>query len=333
MERSPFKTRPPFKQIVSSEREIIRRMMVQKKTVPEIAKLLGKHRTSIWREVKRNTNAAGIYYEIHAQGLLRRRRIQSRENFRLLENDPMLEAYVERMLKFGLSPEQIDGFMHKSSYRRPISYRTVYRWVHRRWQSRKSFLRFSGKPRAAYGSKKDSWDPNKRHISSRPQIVEKRERVGDWEADLVHGTQDDSRHSILSLVDRATGFCILRKLTALDSITVSRNMVAALQDLPVKTITCDNGFEFGRHKRLEASLRCRVYFTDVNSPEQRGSNENLNGLLRQFFPKGQSLAHVTELQVADVAARRNGRPRKRFNFDSPRYLFAAKAGKSPYFSR
>jgi IS30 family transposase len=84
------------------------------------------------------------------------------------------------------------------------------------------------------------------------------------------------------------------------------------QGLPVKTLTCDNGLEFGRHKRMERVLKCRVYFTDTSSPQQRGSNENLNGLLRQFFPKGQSMRHVTQAQATEIARRLNSRPRKRY---------------------
>jgi IS30 family transposase len=109
-------------------------------------------------------------------------------------------------------------------------------------------------------------------------------------------------------------------------------MVQSLEGLPVKTITCDNGREFGRHLRIERSLGCRVYFTDVNSPQQRGSNENLNGLLRQYYPKGRSLKHVTQAQLKEVARRLNGRPRKRYGYASPRQLFAAMSGKPRLFS-
>jgi IS30 family transposase len=308
-------------------------MLTQKHRVREIANLLGKHRSTIFRELKRNKNAGGLYYEPHAQSLLRKRRLDARARFRIIENDLQLEGYVEQLLKFGLSPEQVAGYMRRSVHERALSYRTVYRWVHRGWQSRKPLLRFRGKPRAPYGSRKNAWDPHKRHISERPLIVRKRERVGDWEADLVHGTQDDSRHCLLTLNDRATGFCIIRKITALDSNSVASVITSALLDLPVRTITCDNGFEFGRHKRLERALKCRVYFTDVNSPQQRGSNENLNGLVRQFFPKGRSMAHVTQLHATEAAIRLNGRPRKRFGYEAPRRLFATQTGRSPYFVR
>lgn len=326
-------SRGPFNHITSSEREIIRRMLARKCRMGEIAKILGKHRSTLWRELKRNVNAGGQYYELHAEAIRKRRRLNARSNFRVIENDEVLEQNIARLLTFGLSPEQISGHMRKVLQATPVSRQTIYRWVHRKWQTRKGLLRFSGRPRVPYGSRKDSWDKDKRHITERPQIVAVRTRVGDWEADLVHGTQDDSQHCLLTLNDRTTGFCIIRKLTSIDSVTVADVICAALHGLPVETITCDNGFEFGRHKRIERTLGCKVYFTDTNSPQQRGSNENLNGLLRQFFPKGRSLIHVTQRDATEAAARLNGRPRKRYDYEAPRRLFAALTGKSPLFVR
>jgi hypothetical protein len=125
----------------------------------------------------------------------------------------------------------------------------------------------------------------------------------------------------------------MRKLTALDSNTVAAAMINALSGLPVKTVSCDNGFEFGRHKRIESALKCIVYFTAVNSPQQRGSNENLNGLVRQFFPKGRSMIHVTQLHGTEAATRLIGKRRKRYGYEAPRCLFAEKTGKYPYFVR
>ena len=333
METRVSPSRKRFSQLTLAEREIIRRMLSQKRRVREIATVLGKDRSTIFRELKRNKNAGNQYYEDHAQSFLRKRRLKARGKFRIIENDLTLEAYVENLLKFGLSPEQVAGYMIRSRHERALSYRTLYRWVHRSWQTRKALLRFRGKVRAPYGSRKNAWDPNKRHIRERPAIVQKRERVGDWEADLVHGTHDDSLHCLLTLNDRATGFCVIQKIAALDTYSVAYKIIAALSGLPVRTITYDNGFEFGRHKFLERRLKCKVYFTDVNSPQQRGSNENLNGLIRQFFPKGRSMRHVTQLHATQAASRLNGRPRKRYGYESPRRLFAAMADKSPYFVR
>jgi len=178
---SPLPTKH-FTQLTAAEREIVRRMR-PRNTLTLIAKVLGKHRSTISRELRRNVDKDGVYSEQHADAYARRRRERAKAKSRLIENDLQLEAYVERLLRFGLSPEQIAGYMRRSLHSRPLSYRTVYCWVHRAWQNRKRYLRYRGKPRVPYGTRKNSWDPNKRHISERPRLVQKRERVGDWEAD------------------------------------------------------------------------------------------------------------------------------------------------------
>jgi IS30 family transposase len=138
---------------------------------------------------------------------------------------------------------------------------------------------------------------------------------------------------LLTLVDRASGFGIIWKIQTLYPRAVAHIVDLALHGLPVRTITFDNGFEFGHHKLIERLLKCKVYFTDPHSPEQRGSNENFNGLIREFFPKGTSLAHVTQADAKRVAIILNSRPRKRFGYDCPRRVFAAKTGWSPYLTR
>jgi IS30 family transposase len=308
-------------------------MRSQRCSYATVARVLGKSRVTVWREVRRNTNAAGIYYEVHAQTKMRERRREAKAPYRIIENDLQLESWVERMLKFHFSPEQIAGYMRRTNQSRPLCPKTIYSWVHRRWQSRKAYLRFKGRPRIPYGARKRAWQPHKRHISERPAIVRRRLRVGDWEADLVHGTRDDSRHALLTLNDRASGFCIIRKVTTYNPVVIAYMMVNALKGLPCETITCDNGIEFAYHRTIEKRLGCHVYFADPYSPQQRGSNENLNGLLREFFPKGVSLSQVTQLHATEAAIALNRRPRKRFGYDCPRQLFAAKSGLSPHFSR
>jgi transposase, IS30 family len=316
-----------------AEREIIRRLHFGRKTCAEIARILGKHRSTIARELKRNTNAGGMYLERHAHTAMLRRRKAAKEKFRVIDNDVQLAMNIERLLTNSLSPEQIAGYMRRVGHLRSLCHKTIYNWIHRQWQSRKAYLRFKGRPRVPYGARKRFWQPHKRHISERPAIVEKRRRVGDWEGDLVHGTKDDSRHALLTLVDRASGFAIIWKVQTLYPHLMAHHVAIALRGFPVHTITFDNGFEFGHHRQIERLLKCKVYFTDSHSPEQRGSNENLNGLIREFFPKGQSMRHVTQQQASHVAAILNRRPRKRFGYECPRNVFAAMAGLKPYIAR
>jgi transposase, IS30 family len=312
-----------------AEREVIRRMLTQKCSHREIARVLGKSRSTVWREIRRNTDAGVLYYyERHAQACARRRRKAAKAKSLIIENDLGMQDYIEDLFAKHFSPEQIVGWMRRSEYSRfrTVCQRTIYNWVHRQWQKRKSFLRFKGRPRVGYGDRKGSWQPHKRHISERPRAVEKRRRVGDWEADLVHGTQDDSRHCLLTINDRATSYVVIWKIQTLVPASVAQILAIALRGLPVHTITVDNGFEFGHHQTVEKLLKCKVYFTDTHSHQQRGANENINGLIREYCPKGKSLRHVTQLDASLIALSLNRRPRKRLSFHTPARVFAMLSG-------
>lgn len=322
--------RASYSHISYADRTVIRTLRARKYSCAEIARTLGKHRSTIMRELKRNTNKAGIYFEGHANAFMLARRRSAKESFRRIDRDPMLEAKIEEMLKRQLSPEQITGYMRRAGLSERVCHKTIYSWVHRKWQTRKAYLRYKGRPRVPYGQHMRLWQPHRRHISDRPRIVDRRLRVGDWEVDLVHGIRDDSRHSLLTVNERKSGFCIIRKLTTLNPIVVAHVIADALSRFPVHTITCDNGFEFGQHRLIERLVRCKVYFTDTHSPQQRGSNENLNGLIREYFPKGTSLAHVRQVDASEAAASLNRRPRKRLDYDCPRNVFAGLTNMSPY---
>ena len=137
-----------YTHITLAEREIIRRLMTQKHRPAAIARMLGKNRSTIRREIARNTNAAGIYYEKHAHAFMLRRRLEAKAPTRRIDTDYMLQAYVEGLLKKGLSPEQIAGYMVRSNHPLRLCHRSIYAWVHRHWQSWKAYLRFKGRPRA-----------------------------------------------------------------------------------------------------------------------------------------------------------------------------------------
>lgn len=205
-------------------------------SIADIARKIGKHRSSVMREVVRNLNARDVYLESHAQANMQQRRRDAKEAYRIIDNDLQLQATLEQLFKNSLSPEQIVGYLRRRDGEVcKLCHQTIYDWVHRKWQSRKEWLRFKGKARMPYGSYKDLWQPEKRHISERPAIVEKRLRVGDWEGDLVHGTQDDSRHALLTLVDRATGFGVIWKIRGLRDAAHLRNLMWAQTILALLT--------------------------------------------------------------------------------------------------
>jgi IS30 family transposase len=304
-------------------------MLKQNCSHGEIARVIGKSRATVWREIRRNKDAGVLhYFEVHAHARAKQRRKDAKAKSLIIENDLGMQDYVEDLFKKRFSPEQIVGWMRRSVYSRfrTVCQRTIYRWIHRDWQARKKLLRHKGKPRVPYGARKNFWQPHKRHISERPPAVARKRRVGDWEADLVHGTQDDSRHCLLTIVDRLTNYVVIWKVQTLHPAAMAQIIAIALRGLPVHTITVDNGIEFGHHRTIEKLLKCKVYFTDTNSPQQRGANENMNGLIREWFPKGKSLKHATQLDAALAAMSLNRRPRKRLGFRTPARVFAMLSG-------
>ena len=330
---APRPQRKPFKQLTFEERGIIRRMRTRKASVREIAQMLGKDRSSIFREIRRNKNAGDLYIEDHAQSFLRKRRLNAREKFRVIENDLFLERQAEGLLKFGLSPSKSPASWSARGRRKPSLAARCTGGCAATGRPEKHSCASAARYACHMGQNAMRGIPTSA-TSARGRLWS-RSASGSAIGKPISCTarRTTSHHSLLTLNDRATGFCIVIKLSSLNSNACASAIIRALEGLPVKTITCDNGWEFGRHQRIERVLGCRVYFTDVNSPQQRGSNENLNGLLRQFFPKGRSMKHVTQLQATEAARHLNGRPRKRYGYQSPRQLFATMTGKSRLFSR
>jgi IS30 family transposase len=163
----------------------------------------------------------------------------------------------------------------------------------------------------------------KRSISERPTIVAARGRIGDWEADTILGATAD-RHCLLSLVERKTGYLVLGKLRARTAAEVNRRAVSLLQQQPhpVYTITSDNGTEFHDYAALEAQTQARFYFATPHHAWERGTNENTNGLVRQYAPKRHSVAHLTQHDGTALARHLNQRPRKRLGYRTPEECYA-----------
>jgi IS30 family transposase len=163
--------------------------------------------------------------------------------------------------------------------------------------------------------------PGKRSISQRPAEVEHRQQFGHWEGDTVMGS--DMRHCVLTLVERKTGFAIVKKLTARTKQEVTRAASRAIRRhcRQFKTLTLDNGTEFHDYALLEQRFPVRIYFATPYHSWQRGSNENFNGLLRQYLPKGMCLRNVSQAHCDHIADDLNHRPRKRFDFDTPAALY------------
>jgi IS30 family transposase len=284
-------------------------------TQAHCACILAVHRSTITNELARNSDDDGTYNAKRAHYRAKQRRKESKQKFRKLENDAKSAKEVERFLEKTWSPEQIAGKANLASHE------TIYAWISRSRPDLYVYLRRHGKKRRKYGSKrtqKQGWTRFVRPIDARPMIVDARMRIGDWEGDTVHGSERVER--ALTLVDRKSGYLVGRKVSATCDAT-HRAVCAGLEGLPCHTITFDRGGEFALWRRMEKDLHTMVCFAHAHHPWERGTNENTNGLLREFFPKGTPFATMTGTDLQRAIDLINDRPRKRLNWRTPREIF------------
>jgi IS30 family transposase len=304
-----------YHHLSAEERYQISALLKEGLTQSQIALNLGRHKATISREIARNSGLRG-YRPRQASLLAQERAINSR-NARQVDPTDWLAA--TRLIKRQLSPEQIAAAV-------PISHETLYRHIYADkaiggdlWRH----LRCQKKRRKRYGSGRSRRGQiiDRRSISERPAIVEERRHVGHWEGDTLMGARH--QHAIVSLVERKTGYAVLAKVDRKTSELVSSAIIRRLRSIHslVKTITYDNGKEFAEHARIDRALGSTSYFADPFASWQRGSNENLNGLVRQYIHKKRPLSSVTDEELAFIENRLNNRPRKRLRFKTPKELF------------
>lgn len=285
-----------------------------------IAKIIGKNRSSIGRELSRNAGNAGYRPEQAHIKANRRRGI----NARIIE--PSLWLKVEEKLREGWSPEQISSTFEAQEIGK-ISHQAIYRYV--RDEKHKGgnlwrCLRCKKKRRKVYGSvSKKGGIPNRVGIEKRPSVVEMRERIGDWEIDTIIGK--NHQQAIVTVVERKTGFTLMQKVANKTAEAVGDALIALLKPFKNKvlTITADNGLEFAQHERVAQALDADFYFARPYASWQRGTNENTNGLIREYFPKGSDFVPITQKAIDHAIEKLNSRPRKRLGFLPPRQVFFA----------
>lgn len=289
----------------------------------QIALSLGRHRSTVCRELSRNsTRADGRYRAFTAQERTNGRRSRSRRNQRFTPQDFML---VDKLLCRQWSPEQVSGHLRRQGLL-AISHETIYRHV---WRDKReggalyTHLRSASKRRRKRYGTYDSRGrlAGKRLISDRPVEVEARQRVGHWEADTVMGA--GSKDCVLTLVERKTGLVLIGKLADRTAHSLRRRVVRLIRRHHGKceTVTSDNGTEFHDYRRVEELTGTTFYFARPYHSWERGSNENANGLVRQYLPKGSSMAGITQQQCNAIARKLNLRPRKRLGFRTPLECF------------
>ena len=312
-----------YHQLTQEERYLITAQRMCGQSPAQIARLLGRHRSTITRELRRNaTHHDGLYRaeKAHSYAVARRRRCRRRARFSATDL-----ARVARLLRRKWSAEQISGVLKKRGTLR-ISHETIYRrirWDKKAggdlWRHTRIMSKFGRKRYRSHDSR--GVLPGKRSIADRPVEVEARQHIGHWEGDTVMGR--DMRHCVLTLVERKTGYAIVKKLTARNKVEVIRAATRAIRHHchNFKTLTLDNGTEFHDYALLERRFPLTVYFATPYHSWERASNENFNGLLRQYLPKGLCMSTVTQAQCDHIADDLNHRPRKRFGFDTPATLY------------
>lgn len=303
-----------------AEWPVIARLLEAGYPLREIARTVEKDHSAVIRHVNQYGGRSGYNVrEVRRQKRLKR--IAAMDSIRVLKG--VLLRTVVRMLREHQSPEQIEGVLGM------VSASTIYRYINERAPHLKQFLRSKkGRYRRRRGTKireRARERAKKRRIDERPAIVERRGRLGDWEGDTVQGS--DKRVRIVTFVDRRSGYLVaylLPKMRAELLTTLALQRFAHIPRTKRRTFTLDNGPEFSDWERLEKKSGATVYFAYPHHPWERGSNENTNGLLRQYFPRSLNFNLVTAEEVAHAVKRLNDRPRKRLNFKSPRSVFLGK---------
>ncbi|MBA2440640.1 MAG: IS30 family transposase [Thermoleophilaceae bacterium] len=284
-----------------------------------IAREIGVHPSTISREVKRGSGWRGYRPKQADESACARK--QNRYRPRI---NAEAWALVEQLLRQDWSPEQVSGWLLKEK-RLQVSHERIYQYIYADkvgGGTLSKHLRCRKRRRKRYGSyDRRGQMPNCRSIEERPRIVDQRKRVGDWEADTIIG--QNHQQAILSLVERKSKLCLLKKVERNTAAEVEQAIAELL--LPVAaqvyTITSDNGREFANHQSVEKKLKAAFYFAHPFAAWERGTNENTNGLVRQYFPKGSDFSKITEADIQQVTARLNNRPRKRLNYRTPQRVF------------
>ena len=315
-----------------SEREAISRGIVAQRSTRSMARLLGRSPSTVSREVRRN-GGTDRYRAAPAeeQAWVRARRPKRCK----LALSPWLRRMVARQLRLNWSPEQIAGWLqraHPGQEAYQVSHETIYRslFVQARGVLKKELLRHLRSKRTIRRSKQANQKGDGRgqikdiiSIRERPASVADRAVPGHWEGDLLSGSKNSY---IATLVERQTRYVMLAKVANKDTQTVVSALIKQAKKLPselYKSLTWDRGKELADHRRFSLATDIDVYFCDPQSPWQRGSNENTNGLLRQYFPKGTDLSVYSQAHLNKVARQLNERPRKTLAFETPAERFNA----------
>ena len=315
-----------YTHLTPTDRESIMNLSVQGYGVRAIARKMGRNPSTISRELARNRAETGRSYSAYAAGeQYRKRRVRCRPKLKLAnaETKERLLAYLDE----GWSPEQIVGRIKlEGEQGLEVSVPTIYRSINRGLlpQRTKDCLRRKGRH---YRRKNVILDGRGRiknavSIEKRPKTVEGRKRIGHWEGDTVLGNPGTG--GIVTLVERRSRYTLAKKIEDKTACVTTEAIVSLFDDVPsrmLKTLTLDNGKEFAGHEEIAALTSASIYFAHPGHPGERGTNENTNGLIREYLPKGLDFREVMDDDVQLAVTRLNNRPRKCLGFRTPREVF------------
>jgi len=313
-----------YKHLNIDERESILKMRSEQKNLTHIAESIGRNTGTISRELSRNLSSTGEYKPHLAQRYYSKRRDASKEPYRL-EKDRKLRRYIRKKLKQYWSPEQIVGVLRRNR-KIDVSLVTIYSWIKRDKGEGGKLYKFLRQGHRKRRKKRGSLNnqgqiPDRRPIGERPKAVGNREELGHWEGDTVVGKSHGS--FVATHVERKSRYLLVGRTDDKSADSMNATTQQLFRKIPRakrKTMTFDNGKEFAGFKEMEKSVGFRCYFADPYSSWQRGTNENTNGLLRQFFPKGTDFNEISEEEIDKAAALLNNRPRKCLNYRTPHEL-------------
>ena len=307
-----------YNQLAQCQRYQIQALLKSEHNQTEIAQTIGVHKSTISRELKRNRGQRG-YRPKQAH-----RKAVKRRSWDLRRIPPQTWIWIEEKIRQDWSPEQIALWMKK--YREiSVSHEWIYQYVYmdkRVGGDLHKHLRCQKKRRKRYGSyERRGKIVDRVSIEQRPNVVDERSRLGDWEADTVIGKK--SPYALVTLVERKSRFTLLKKINHRTAAATKEAIVQMMNPYRLKTltITCDNGKEFADHLSIAEELNTSVYFAHPYSSWERATNENTNGLLRQYFPKGSDFSEITPEQELFAQRRLNTRPRKCLGLETPEMVF------------
>ncbi len=320
----------PYQQLTQDERDLIAHYHAKGLARSEIARRIGRDKSTLSRELRRN--GSGIYdvylaHKAQTRAVIRKSRSGQRPRLK----DPRIKRYVIRKLKAGWSPEQISGDLKENHPGLRISHEAIYQFVYDKETLKTVNLKAClpranriRRPRGHSRKHKDLHIPRRVSIDDRPKYVDQRKQIGHWESDTMISRA--SKASVVIILERATRYVKLAKVQAKQARDVSNAINRRLGRLPDsarRTITYDNGSENVEHERTNRVLGTASYFCNPYHSWEKGSVENTVGLVRRFLPKKTDLAKITKEQIKHIENRLNHRPRKCLNFKTPYEVFTS----------